>query len=127
MASCLLLFAVVWVASSGHPASLAVFGLAGVAGASPLIGRGEHGWKPLMDERDQQIAQFAALGSFGVFYVCFVLAAVIPLFVLGPSATITLRISTITGLAFPAMILVFGVRAFVTVILYRRGGADGRS
>ncbi|MCX7014528.1 MAG: hypothetical protein NTW86_18590 [Candidatus Sumerlaeota bacterium] len=101
------------------PATFGLFGLGGFAG---LIGRRERRQgKVFMDERDKEIARAATLAAFSVFWVCFVLACMTPIFVLGPNGVLTMPVTLLCDAVFVALPLVFGVRSLVIVILYRRG------
>jgi hypothetical protein len=108
----------------GHPptvafASFALFALTGFEGH---IGRREKKTgKVTMDERDLEIARAALLAAYSVFWVLFVLAAVGPMFIFGNDAKITIDVSDIAMVCFPAMLVVFTVRALVTIILYKKG------
>ena len=71
-------------------AGLAGMSLAGLGGLSPLIFRKDRG-NITFDERDRLIKRRAALAGFGTAYMLVGLACMIPFFILGPKATISVR------------------------------------
>ncbi|MBN1867242.1 hypothetical protein JW916_08110 [Candidatus Sumerlaeota bacterium] len=102
--------------------SFASFALFGLAGLTPFIGRRERrAGKVVMDERDTEIARVSTLAGYSIFWVLFVFAAVGPMLVMGPNAPISIRAHDIATPVFPAMYVVFVVRALVMVILYKKG------
>ena len=105
-----------------HEATFGAFGLFGLVGFTPLIGRHERkAGLVTMDERDKQIALNATTGGYSVFWLLFVSAAMGPFIILGPFATLTLKTITISFVVVPAMMVVFGARSVIIVVLYRRG------
>ena len=76
----------------GMPKALAGFafmGLAGLGGFSPLIFKKDKG-KVTFDERDRVIKERAALAGFAASFLFVGLACMIPFFVLGPKASISI-------------------------------------
>ena len=69
-------------------AGLGFLGIAGFGGLGPLIFRKDKG-KVEFDERDRVINQRAALAGFGSAYMVVGLVCMIPFFVLGPKANIS--------------------------------------
>ena len=69
-------------------AGLGFMGIAGLAGFSPLIFQTENG-KVTLDERDRLINRRAALAGFGTSYLLVGLACMIPFFIFGPKASIS--------------------------------------
>ncbi len=69
-------------------AGLGFMGIAGLGGFSPLIFQTEKG-KVTLDERDRSINRRAALAGFGTSYLLVGLACMIPFFILGPKASIS--------------------------------------
>jgi len=69
-------------------AGLGFMGIAGLGGFSPLIFRKDKG-KVTLDERDRLINRRAALAGFGASYLLVGLACMIPFFILGPKASIS--------------------------------------
>jgi len=70
-------------------AGLGFMGIAGIGGLAPLIFKEDKG-KVTCDERDKLINQRAALGSFALSYLFVGLACMIPFFILGPAASISI-------------------------------------
>jgi len=76
----------------GMPRALLGFSfmcLAGLGGFSPLIFKKDKG-KIIFDERDRQIKERAALAGFAASFLFVGLACMIPFFVLGPKASISI-------------------------------------
>ena len=69
-------------------AGLGFLGIAGFGGLGPLIFRKDKG-KVKFDERDGLIHSLSALAGFGVAYMVVGLACMIPFFVLGPKANVS--------------------------------------
>jgi cation transporter-like permease len=100
--------------------SQAGFGITGALGATGLIGHRERKrGKVVADERDREIAQTSLAIAFAAFWVLFLIAAVVPMLVLGPRATV--HTTSLTAVAWASICFVFVVRSAVTVIMYRRG------
>lgn len=121
MAATLLLAAGLVAVFGFHPGVSGIFGLCGLTGFAPLIGRRERkAGMVTMDERDRQIAASATIGGYSVFWLLYVAVAMGPFCILGPDATLTLRTSTICGVLFPSMMILFTVRSLIIVVLYRK-------
>lgn len=119
----ILVFLVVGFATRFHTATLGVFGLAGLAGFAPLIGRREQvAGKVTYDERDAQIDRAATVAGYSVFWLLLVVALMTPFFVLGPEARVTVPAYVLATLLVPAAAVVWGTWAVVTLLLYRRTG-----
>lgn len=102
-----------------------IWGLFGLAGFTPLIGRREkREGRVVYDERDRQIELTANTIGFVGFYMLFIIAVMTPFYLLGPNATVSLPTSQLSSAAIFAMIVVFTLRSLVTVTLYR-GGRHG--
>lgn len=101
------------------PVGQAIFALLALLAAEGRIGRRTEG-AVVVDERDQEINRSAALGAYAAFWALLVVAIMTPFFVLGPNADLTIRVSTLTFLLYPAMGFVCLVRAIVMIVLYRR-------
>ncbi len=89
--------------------ALGGFGFISICGLSafaPLIYKKNPG-RVSFDERDLMIKKKASLGAYTIFWALFVLAAMIPFFILGPNGKISVKY-------LPAM--VFG--GIVTVMLF---------
>ena len=69
-------------------AGLGFMGVAGLGGFSPLIFKKDKG-KVIFDERDRLIRRRAALAGFTAAYLVVGLACMIPFFVLGPKANVS--------------------------------------
>jgi len=69
-------------------AGLGFMGIAGLGGFSTLIFQTEKG-KVTLDERDRLINRRAALAGFGTSYLLVGIACMIPFFILGPKASIS--------------------------------------
>ena len=108
----------------GMPKALAGIGFMGIAslgGFSPLIFQIEKG-KVTLDERDMLINRRAALAGFGTSYLLVGLACMIPFFILGPKASISVRwLPYIFG---GVGLNMFFVHSVAILIQYGRGGKD---
>ena len=123
IAAALILFAVTACAVGlrSHSAAYGSFGLFGLAGFAPLIGRRDEKRRGFtMDERDQQIERTASLAGWAVFQVLFVAAAMAPFFALGPHAVVRVSAGDLAMLPISGMGVFMLVRSLVTVVLYRR-------
>ena len=108
----------------GMPKALAgigFMGIAGLGGFSPLIFQTEKG-KVTLDERDRLINRRAALAGFGTSYLLVGLACMIPFFILGPKASISV-------ICLPYIFGGVGINMFfahsVAILMqYGRGGKD---
>jgi uncharacterized membrane protein len=104
-----------------HWAVTGAFGLFGLAGLTPLVGRKERReGKVVMDERDEEIGRKATLAGYGVFWMAFVVAGMLPFFIKGPDGQVTLPSEAFPIAIVTGMMIVFTVRSLVIVILYRR-------
>ena len=114
-AICILYFAV------GLPIQRALGGfvfiivICGLTPFSSLLYKKESG-KVSFDERDLLIHRKASLRAYSIFWFLFVLAAVIPFFVLGPKGTISVKY--LPALVFGGMITVLLVQSIVTLEEY---------
>ena len=108
----------------GQPISRALrgfgfIGVAGLGGLAPLLFRkGKN--KVQQDERDLLIQNMASLAAYSIFWFLFVLAAMIPFFVLGPKGTISVKY--LPTMVFGGMITVMLVQSIVTLEQYGRSG-----
>ena len=119
-AICILYFAV------GLPIQRAlggfVFGFIGIFGLtafSPLLYKKESG-KVSFDERDLLIHRKASLRAYSIFWFLFVLAAIVPFFILGPKGTISVKY--LPAMVFGGMITVMLIQSIVTLEEYGWGG-----
>jgi len=100
-------------------AGLRFMGIAGLGGFSALIFQTEKG-KVTLDERDRLINRRAALAGFGTSYLLVGLACMIPFFILGPKASISvIWLPYIFGGAGLSM---FFVHSAAILVQYGRGG-----
>ncbi|MBN2183640.1 MAG: hypothetical protein JW715_17155 [Sedimentisphaerales bacterium] len=90
-------------------------GICGLIGLSPVLYKKESG-KVSFDERDFSIQRNASLGAYSVFWLLFVLAAMIPFFVLGPKGKIP--ITYLPAMVVGGMIIVTLVQSIVTLAAY---------
>jgi hypothetical protein len=93
-------------------------GICGLMGLSPLLYKKEGG-KVSFDERDLMIMRNASLGAYSIFWVLFVLAAMIPFFVLGPKGMVSVKY--LAAMVFGGMIIVVLVQSVITLGAYGRG------
>ena len=103
-------------------AGLGFLGIAGLGGLGPLIFRKDKG-KVTYDERDRLIHSRAALAGFGAAYMVVGLACMVPFFVLGPKANVS-----VTGL--PMIFMGAGLSSFFAhsvAILVQYGRAGEKS
>ncbi len=109
----------------GMPKALAGLGFMGIAGLgsfSTLIFQTEKG-KVTLDERDRLINRRAALAGFGTSYLLVGLACMIPFFILGPKASIS--VSYLPYIFGGVGINIFFVHSVAILIQYGRGSANG--
>ncbi|MDT8300359.1 MAG: hypothetical protein RQ760_02675 [Sedimentisphaerales bacterium] len=99
-------------------------GIFGLAGLSPLLYKKEPG-KVNFDERDLLIHKKALLGAYSIFWLLFVLAAMIPFFVLGPKGTIPVKY--LPAMVFGGMFTVTLVQSIVTLNEYGWSGKGEKS
>ena len=103
-------------------AGLGFMGIAGLGGFSPLIFQTEKG-KVTLDERDRLINRRAALAGFGTSYLLVGLACMIPLFILGLKASIS--VTWLPYIFMGAGLSMFFVHSVAILIQYGGGGKDG--
>jgi hypothetical protein len=90
-------------------------GICGIMGLSPLIYKKQPG-KVSLDERDLLIHRKASLGAYSIFWLLFVLAAMIPFFILGHTGTISVKY--LPAMVGGGMITVTLVQSIVTLEEY---------
>jgi hypothetical protein len=113
----------------GAPARRAAagFGFIGIMGFSalaPLLFKKDKD-KVQLDERDLLIKRRAMLGAYSIFWPLFVLAAMVPFFVVGPNGTIP--VVYLPWMVFGGMFVVMLVQAIVTLEEYGWPGKGGKS
>lgn len=96
-----------------------LMGFCGLIGLSPLIFRKEKG-KVGFDERDLVIQKRALLAAYITFWVLFVVAAMIPFFVLGPKGVISVQI--LPAMVIGGLIITTLVQSIVILEEYGWGG-----
>ena len=101
------------------PATSAVFALLALA-ALPASSR-RYFTGRTFDEREREIANKALLAGFRAFWVAFTGLIVAIGFIKGWDATLTLPVWAFTETLWWAVILVLGVQALTTIVLYRKG------
>ena len=113
-------------AKVGMPKALAGFGLMGIAGLggfSPLIFRKDKA-RVVFDERDKLIKEKAALSGFAASCLVVGLVCMVPFFILGPKASISVNwLPNIWGCTFISQFFAYSV---AILIQYSRGGGDGK-
>jgi len=90
-------------------------GICGLAGLSPLLYKKEPG-SVNFDERDLLIHKKASMRAYSFFWFLFVLAAMIPFFLLGPKGTIS--VNYLPAMVFGGMFTVTLVQSIVTLKQY---------
>jgi len=90
-------------------------GICGLTGLSPILYKKERG-KVSFDERDLLIQKKASLAAYLIFWFLFVLAAMIPFFILGPRGTISVKY--LPAMVFGGMVTVMLVQSIVTLEQY---------
>jgi len=102
-------------------AGLAFLAIAGLGGLGPLVFKKDKG-SVTCDERDKQIKRRAALASFGASYLIVGAACMIPFFILGPKASISVTwLPNIFGVA---AICAFFTHSVAILVQYGRGGRN---
>jgi hypothetical protein len=109
-----------FVAFLGHgPATSAVFALLALT-ALPASSR-RYFTGRTFDEREHAIASKALLAGFRAFWVAFIGLIVAIGFIKGWDATLTVPVWALAQTIWWAVILVLGVQALTTILLYRGG------
>jgi hypothetical protein len=109
-----------FVAFLGHgPATSAVFALLALAAIPASSRRYFTGRR--FDERESAIANKALLAGFRAFWVAFVGLIVAIGFIKGWDATLSVPVWALAQTIWWAVILVLGVQALTTILLYRGG------
>ena len=98
-------------------AGLGFMGITGLGGLGPLIFKEDKGKVPF-DERDTLINRRAALAGFGTAYLVVSLACMMPFFILGPRASIS--VGWLPWIFFGAGISHFFVHSVALLIQYGR-------
>jgi len=90
-------------------------GICGLTALSPILYKTEQG-KVDFDERDLLIQRKASLGAYTIFWALFVLAAMIPFFVLGPDGAVSVKY--LAAMVFGGMVTVGLIQSIVTLEEY---------
>ena len=90
-------------------------GICGLLGLSPILFRKEPGGVDF-DERDLLIQRRAWLGAYAIFWFLFVLAAMIPFFVLGADGKVSVKY--LAAMVFAGMAVVTIVQSIATLEQY---------
>ena len=94
---------------------LGLLGIWGLMGLSPILFKKEGG-EVDFDERDLLIQRKAWLGAYSIFWFLFVLAAMIPFFVLGPDGKVSVKY--LAAMVFAGMAVVTLVQSIATLEMY---------
>ena len=105
-------------------AGLGFLGIAGLGGLEPLIFKKDKG-KVTFDERDRVINLRSALAGFGAAYMVVGLGCMIPFFVLGPKANVS--VTWLPMIFMGAGISHFFVHSVAILVQYGRGDKGEKS
>jgi hypothetical protein len=109
-----------FVAFLGHgPATSSVFALLALTSVPASSRRYFKGQR--FDEREQQIASKANRAGFGAFWLAFCGLIMAIYFTKGWNATLTVPVWALTETLMWGFILIVGVEAVTTIVLYRGG------
>jgi len=93
----------------------AFIAICGLTALSPILYEKEQG-EVDFDERNLLIQRKASLGAYTIFWALFVLAAMIPFFVLGPDGVVSVKY--LAAMVFGGMVTVGLVQSIVTLQEY---------
>ncbi len=93
-------------------------GICGLMGLTPFLYK-KGSDKVSFDERDLMIMRVASLVAYSIFWVLFVLAAMVPFFVLGPKGMVSVKY--LAAMVFGGMIIVVLVQSVITLGAYGWG------
>ena len=106
----------------GHgPGSSSVFALLALT-ALPASSR-RHFRGRTFDEREREIANKALRAGFSAFWLAFIALILAIGFIKGWDATLTVPVWTLAETLWWAAILILGVQAMTTIVLYRGGSS----
>jgi len=103
---------------------LGFIGICGFSGLAPILYKKERG-KVSFDERDLLILRKAWIAAYRIFWFLFVIAAMIPFFILGPKGTISVKY--LPAMVFGGIITVMLVQSIVTLEEYGCRGKGEKS
>jgi len=92
-----------------------LMGISGLMGLSPVLFRKQPGGVDF-DERDLLIQRKAVIGAYSIFWVLFVLAAMIPFFVRGVDGQVSVKY--LAGMVGGGMVAVTVVQSVITLEQY---------
>jgi hypothetical protein len=116
-----ILFLVIGMPWSIAKSGLGFLGIAGFGGLAPLIFKKDPG-KVTCDERDRLINNRAAIAAFASAYLVTGLACMLPFFVLGPAATIS--VTWLPDIFMAAGLTAFFVHSVAILVQYGWKGKD---
>lgn len=93
---------------------LGFLGIGGLTGLSPILFKKKSGVD--FDERDLLIQRKALIGAYSIFWLLFVLAAMIPFFVLGADGKVSVKY--LAAMVFGGMFVVTIVQSIATLGQY---------
>ncbi|MCJ7777176.1 MAG: DUF2178 domain-containing protein [Sedimentisphaerales bacterium] len=102
-------------------AGFAFMAIAGFGGLGPVIFKKDKG-KIVFDERGKLIKERAALAAFAASYLFTGLACMIPFFVLGPKATVS--VIWLPNIWFGTFLTAFFVQSIAILVQYSVGGKN---
>ncbi len=102
----------------------AFIAICGLMGLAPILYKKERG-RVSFDERDLLIQKKATLRAYTIFWVLFILAAMILFFILGPKGTISVKY--LPAMVLGGMVTVMLVQSIVTLEEYGRRGKGEKS
>jgi hypothetical protein len=102
----------------GWGTATAAFGLCGFMGFGAFILRKNRPGKVVWDERENLIWKRSGRIAFGAFWGLFVLACMVPWFILGPKATISVNV--LPDFVGGGFLTILVIQSLAIIILYRR-------
>ncbi len=119
---------VVLIPKIGLIPATAAFSIFGLAGLTPLLFRDRAApGEVVVDERDQMIAQKAALGGAMISYQYFIAACLIVWFICMRQARMEISINVLPTLCFGGMVVAFAARSVIVLVLYGREEVRGEA
>jgi hypothetical protein len=111
---------IAFIAFLGHgPATASVFALLALTALPASSRRRFHGRS--FDEREREIANQALRAGFGAFWLAFIGVILVIWFAKGWDTTLAVPVWTLAEALWWAAILILGVQALTTIVLYRGG------
>ena len=106
----------------GKNVAFAAFAIFGLYGLAPFFFYRKSTKKTIIDERDREIGKKAGSFAFGLFWIAFVLTAVLVPFIKGFDSSVSASL-ILMAVIFGA-ILINVVRSIRILTLYRQGGTN---